>query len=355
MKKLIFILLLTAAAFVLLTACGRENPPPEETPPDETEEENYDIINPLTGEASDEDMSENRPYVFVLNNLKASLPQCGVEEADMYFEAVAEGGITRILGVFQEVENVGPIGSVRSARPYLVDIALSFDPIFIHAGGSDAAYSELYSQDVLHIDGVNGRWGTQIFYRDSERSQSAGYEHSLFTSGQKIKDIIFPMDDIRQTHKDGYSYGQTYAADGTPSDGDGAGYIKAYFSGSKSTSFEYDGGTGKYKVFDYDLPYIDGNTENQVSVTNVICLFTDISRISGDSSGRMNIRTTGGGDGYFACGGKLIPIRWQRDGVNSRFTYLLSDGTPLSLGRGTTYVCFLSGEDMAEYSEIKPE
>ena len=63
----------------------------------------------------------------------------------------------------------------------------------------------------------------------------------------------------------------------------------------------------------------------------------------------------GGGDGYFACGGKLIPIRWQRDGVNSRFTYLLSDGTPLSLGRGTTYVCFLSGEDMAEYSEIKPE
>lgn len=69
----------------------------------------------------------------------------GQSQADIIYECLAEGGITRMMGVYQSVEGVGMIGSVRSARPYYLELALGHDALYIHAGGSEDAYAKIRS------------------------------------------------------------------------------------------------------------------------------------------------------------------------------------------------------------------
>lgn len=84
-----------------------------------------------------------RPVAIMLNNLKEALPQLGQSQADVIYEVPAEGGITRMLAVYQSLDGVGKIGSIRSARPYYLELALGHDAIYIHAGGSEDAYAKI--------------------------------------------------------------------------------------------------------------------------------------------------------------------------------------------------------------------
>ena len=55
------------------------------------------------------------------------------------------------MGVYQDLEGVGDLGSVRSARDYYVSLALGHDAIYIHAGGSPQAYSAFLAAGPIHI------------------------------------------------------------------------------------------------------------------------------------------------------------------------------------------------------------
>ena len=133
-------LLLFVLALALLAGCGGgEGSGPDSEPgsaslpeepsvpviaPVEPEPEPvYPYANPLTGEGLEEDISGQRPIAIMINNLKKSLPQAGVSQADIIYEIPAEGGVTRLLALFQSVEGVGEIGTVRSARDYYVSLA----------------------------------------------------------------------------------------------------------------------------------------------------------------------------------------------------------------------------------------
>ena len=93
---------------------------------------------PLTGEVLDEPLTV-RPTAIVINNIRYALPHHGTSQADIIFEIMAEGGITRMMGLFSSVEGVGEIGTVRSARDYYVSLALGHDAVYLHAGGSPQA------------------------------------------------------------------------------------------------------------------------------------------------------------------------------------------------------------------------
>ncbi len=336
----------------LFTACGKQEPisldepskPAEQTEPapepvPEPAPEPEPIRNPLTGVVLEEDISAQRPYAVMLNNISVALPQYGVSQADIIYEVVAEGGVTRMLGVFQDVRGIGSIGSIRSARPYYIDLAQGHDAVYVHAGGSPQAYSDLRNKGIDHVDGVNGNT-PKLFFRDQARIRSAGYEHSMFTTGELLTDICGKLESIRHTHADDWKYPQTFADDATPK-GEDAPLVRAYFPGNKKTSFEYDAETKLYKVYEYGAPYVDGSDGKQVGVTNVLCLYTDVGQIRGDDKGRMTVRTTGSGDGLFICGGKAAEITWERPTVTDPFTYKLKDGSPLTLGVGHSYVCIL--------------
>lgn len=283
----------------------------------------------------------NRPVAVMLNNLKKAQPQLGNAQADIIYEVPAEGGITRMLGVFQTLEGVGDLGSIRSARPYYLELALGHDALFVHAGGSPEAYRDISAWDVDNMDGVNGGSDAKIFWRDAERRKNARYEHSLLTSGENILAYL-DQGHFRTEHEEGYETAQLFTEDGTPSDGVPAAHVTLRFSQYKTGQFDYDAESGRYLVSQYGAAYTDGNTGEQVGVTNLLVLETSIYVISGDTAGRLSVKLTGSGEGTYFCGGKAVPITWSKAERNSPLVYHRADGTPLALGKGTSYVCIMS-------------
>ena len=87
----------------------------------------------------------------------------------------------------------------------------------------------------------------------------------------------------------------------------------------------------------YDT-YVDGNTGEQVKVKNVLVLYTDVSSVSGDTAGRLKVRTTGTGKGLALCDGTVREITWSKSKNSSPLTYYTTDGQPLQLGVGSSYV-----------------
>lgn len=349
MKKKILPLILS---LLLLAACG-ENPPAESgeavsPAPSESVQPSYDppaagmqetvvsdFTNPLTGEPIAEEKVTQRPVAVMLNNIRIAMPMHGNSQADILYEVLAEGGITRMMGVYQDVSNVGDIGSVRSSRPYYLELALGLDAVYLHAGGSERAYEDISKWNVTALDCVRTTAYSDIFWRDQSRVKNNGYEHSVLTNGEKIAEN-FPNYSFRKEHEAGYSLEYTFVSDGTP-DGDTANKVTVNFSSSKTTTFTFDETSGKYLAEEYGKTFIDGNDQSQVAVTNLLVLKTRCKAY--DDYGRLEVDLSGfSGEGWYACGGKYIPIRWFKKDLNSPIVYTLEDGSALDLQIGNSYV-----------------
>ena len=311
-----------------------EKAPVEEEP---AEEVYTGPLNPLTGLPCEEDLSNTRPYAIMLNNLTKALPQYGVGKADIIYEVPAEGGITRMLALFSHITDLGNVGSIRSARDYYVQIARGHDAVYVHAGGSPGAYDLIASAGIDSIDGIKGKYNS-IFWRDAGRMASAGYEHSLFLTASVLEDYV--EKNHNTAHRDSYVNSLLFAPDGTPAGDNAAAQVNVtYYSGGKTTSFTYDEALGAYRVSQYGGKYTDGQDGEQLQRENVLVLSCPISKIPGDSAGRLTVGIIGSGTGYFACGGKYTEINWSKASATSEILYTLPDGTPLTLGAGTSYVC----------------
>ena len=284
-----------------------------------------------------QDIAQKRPVAVMLNNLKKALPQLGVSQADIIYEAPAEGGITRMLAVFQSVEEVGNIGSVRSARDYYVSLAMGHDALYLHAGGSPGAYAAIKNWGAAAFDCVNGPYEGTLFWRDKERRRSMGMEHSVLTSGSTISELM-PTYSYRLEHKEGYQYPAAFLAEGEKAQGEPGNRVSVEFSTYKTGVFTYQPETGLYLVEEYGAPYLDGNTGEQVAVKNILVLRTDVSGLQGDDAGRLSVRTTGTGTGQLFCDGTVQDITWSKAKHGAPLTYYGQNGQPLRLGVGPTYV-----------------
>ena len=103
-----------------------------------------DQVCPLNGkyytQTEREAWEKRRPLAVMIENHPEARPQSGLSEADVVFEAIAEGGVTRFMGMFYcEVQRFDTtLAPIRSARSYFVDWASGFNrPLYVHVGGAN--------------------------------------------------------------------------------------------------------------------------------------------------------------------------------------------------------------------------
>lgn len=326
---------------------------PTQTEPVETEPE-FLYFNPLTGEGLPE-YSTNRPYAIVFNNVKAAQPQYGVGQADILCEMMTEGGTTRCVGIFHDLADADTFGSIRSARPYMISLAQSFDAIFVHAGRSDEAKELLSSTGWDHIDGVHGSGAGNYFYRDQDRLD-AGYakEHTMFITPESIVAYAEKMG-LTFTRADAVEYGWSFSKGCSITGGGADSILIRYALGSstssrvKTTALTYNAESGLYAAAQYGADYIDAQTGDALTFRNVLVLRCNTVN-QGDTSGHLSIDLVGSGTGYYACGGSMVPILWSRGSTVDPFTFTLEDGTPLTLSVGKTYMGFVSTKSVIDFS-----
>lgn len=293
---------------------------------------------PLTGEPLAQPQLQ-RPIAVMLNNIKDAMPQHGVSQADILYEVLAEGGITRCMGIYGDISDVEKIGSIRSARKYYVDLARGYNAAYVHAGGSAEASSYLTGLRSMNLD---AGYSATHFYRDQWRLNN-GYsiEHTLFSSGEKILSFAATQN-VSTTLSEEKTYGMTFAE--TPEiSGQSGKKMTVYFhlngrpsGNTKKTVLTYDPEDGNYDAAQHGGSYVDGNTWKGISFRNVVVLRCATNLQSGGLL--LTVQTTGSGTGYFACDGKMIPIRWSRSSVTEPFRFTTESGDPVVFGVGSTYI-----------------
>ena len=328
--------ILTACLFsvMLMAGCSNSNetnmaleqPPAEETVvQEETEpiEELPAYRSALTGLPMEEE-SKVRPLAVMINNAPAARPQSGLTEADVIYEVLAEGGITRLVAIFQSQNTDKAIGPIRSIRPYLIDIGDSYEGILVHAGGSPAAYGILQKEKKADMDEI-GNAGS-YFWRESSRKAP----HNLYSSAQKLRE---------GADKLGYSIEtelpvMTFREPDEVIIGEEASRIDVQFLlESYKVTYEYDAESKLYKRFMNDEAHIDLNTNEQLQAANVMVLGADHKVL--DDVGRLSVDLASGGDALLFQRGKVLEGKWihKADDV-IRFVV---DNEEIPMYPGTTY------------------
>ena len=196
----------------------------------------------------------------------------------------------------------------------------------------DNGYRDYSEEDVRTLEKIKLLRSLQLDI-DTIRQLQRG----KLTSGETIVTQL-TEDGLLGPHEDGYRYEMTFLEDGTPQGGQSASVVTVPFSNYKTGVFRYDAASGLYRVEEYGEPYIDGNDNSQVAITNLLILRTACTVV--DDAGRLDVDLSQG-EGWYACGGQIIPITWSKGAAQNQLRYFTQDGQPLSLGAGKSYVCII--------------
>lgn len=296
-------------------------------------------INPLTGleDGISQELTERVPVAIMVSNSYNSLPQWGISQADIVFEMIAEGRITRFLALFQDPRDLEALGSVRSARPYFIDIAQGFGPIYMHFGGSVPAYEAIAARkDLIDMDGIRGGYEGSLYVRDPSRRKSIGLEHSVITNGQRIEEALAALDkDLKNPNpQPAFSFAQEHSA----RQGAAANKVTLTFSAKHKPWFTYDAQSGKYLRFQYGDPQMDAWYQQQISVTNLFVLRMPLKDVAGSDLALVEVNAIGKGSGYYCTGGQWVPITWSKAAYNKPLEYFAEDGSVLQVAPGNSFV-----------------
>ncbi|MBQ7968586.1 MAG: DUF3048 domain-containing protein [Clostridia bacterium] len=311
-------------------------PAPPETPK---------FFNPLTGEGCSEELSKMRPAAFMINNIKEALPQQGISGLDVLYECLAEGGITRLLMLTQDYTKLEVLGSIRSSRDYYLDFAQNHDALYFHAGGSEKAYSEIALRKIDNFDGVKGVT-SNFYYRDSWRLANMSKEHTLVISVDGIKKCINykgARTQLKEDFRSPFSFNKEVKAP----EGNDAKCVYIPFSTYQKPYLKYDSTTNTYKRWQYGEPHVDMTNNKQLEFTNILVLFCHHSGVL-DEKGRIEVTTTGTGEGYYISNGKYVPIKYSKNTVDSPLKLFNADNTPLEINVGKTYIAIVGNSTKSQ-------
>lgn len=158
----------------------------EDVEPQQSIAEENNTYSYLTGLPIAEEQKNKRPIAVMMSNIKSGCPQYGIEKAAVIYEAPVETRITRLMGIFEDWEDIEKIGYIRSSRDYFVYSALEHDAIYCHFGQATLYVGELLNSgrvDAISaaVAGINHP-AQYAFHRTVDRKAP----HNVITSGPDI-------------------------------------------------------------------------------------------------------------------------------------------------------------------------
>lgn len=281
------------------------------------------IYSPLTGNTVSKEQSELPVTGIMIENSPDARPQSGLNQAGVVFEAIAEGGITRFLTLWQETQP-DYVGPVRSVRPYYVDWLEGFDAAVAHVGGSPEALAKIKSDGVKDLDQfynsgpykrVSNRYAPHNMYTSLggllDLQKSKGWTSSTFTG--------FP----RKAAK--------------PSDAPTARTIDITISGALyNVHYDYDLASNSYKRVLAGKPHVDERSKEQISPKVVVAMVVPYS-ISSDGIHSV-YQTIGSGKTYVFQDGIATEGTWTKTSAKSQITFKDAAGNPIAFNAGQTWI-----------------
>ena len=345
MKKRIVVLALLGALLVTgVFACGKEEKKvTKKAPEPETETQEVVYVDPheglsqcdLCGEWISPEENALRPVACMIENSKACQPQYGTSNADIYYECPVEGGMTRMMVVFKNYNNMEKFGNIRSCRHYFAYFAHEYDAIYIHAGASDYANNGVLSAKYIDdFDAISGR-DEPYFHRDSSEHKAP---HNLYTSSQEITEGIAARG-FRTTLNEDYQKHFSFSEEDAPvmlENGGSAAKVSMYYPDSKPW-FEFNSSDGLYYRYEFNQAQTDGLTGQQLAVKNIIIQNMDVYELTRGSE-LLDMTFVGSGNGYYITNGKYVEINWRRDSEYDITHYYDLNGNELVINPGKTWI-----------------
>ena len=303
---------------------------------------------------------KHEPLGVMIENHTEARPQSGISFADVVYEAIAEGGITRFLTVFycQDADVVGP---VRSARTYYIDFLSEYGafPLYAHVGGANSdgkadALGQLETYGWVGVNDLNQfSIGFPVFLRDYDRlGRTVATEHTMYSSTTKLWDYAAKNRKITNVNEDGDKWDEDFIAytfkdDAALSARPAAQSIKYDFwdgYGDFGVLWTYDKTTNSYLRTNGGKPHTDLNTKKQLTAKNVVLLMMKESRANDGYEGNLHMLygTKGTGSAKVFIDGVVTDATWSKKSRTAHLYLKDKRGQDIELNRGTIWFSIVS-------------
>ncbi len=321
---------------------------------------------PLNGQlyskAQKKKWENRRPLGVAIENHLEARPQSGLAAADIIYEAVAEGGITRFLAVYY-CEDSPIIGPVRSARIYFLKLLQGYGnfPLYAHVGGANTpgpadALGEIRD---LGWDGYNGlnqfSVPFPIYYRDYDRLPGVATEHTMYSSTLKLWEFAKDKRKLTEKDEDGkwdddftpWKFKKDAKMENRGSTSPISFGFWDQFGNTYAVKWLYDKNSNAYKRQNGGADHIDKNTGKALVAKNIVIVFSDESPANdGYPGGHLLYDLTGTGNGLLFNDGKATKVTWRKNKAGDMMRFY-TGGKEVELVGGKTYVEILpTGNDV---------
>ena len=295
------------------------------------------ITSTLTGLKIDDATINDRPITAIMiENSPDARPQSGLNQAGVVFEAVAEGGITRFLTLWQDSEPTY-VGPVRSVRPYYLQWLQGFDAAVAHVGGSGEALQYIKDAGIKDLDQFHN---SGAYWRISSRYAP----HNMYTSLPKLRDV----EAQKGFGKPNYAPFERNEVE-VPNKNPTATSINFTLSGyTYNAHFDYVAATNSYNRSEGGKPHMvvdEAGAQTQLSPKVVIGLVLP----KGSNGIYSTYNTIGSGQAYIFQDGVVLPVTWHKSDPRANFYFTDASGAHVKLNPGQTWLTALGSTGDATY------
>ena len=296
-----------------------------------SENQNEEI---LTAEVEKKDIKifkgTDRPIAVMIDNHNEAWPQAGLNQAYLVYEAIVEGGETRLMALFKGV-TLDKIGPVRSSRHYFLDYAMENDAIYAHFGWSPQAQADIAQYNINNINGITESETT--FWRVKDKISP----HNAVTSTQALLKVAKAKGYKTTSNKK--SVLKYVPKEVNLEEGQGATSIIIPHSTLQKVKYEYDEQNQVYKRYARNKAQTDWDTGNSITTKNIIITFCDNYTLQdSEDKGRQGLRNIGTFNGYYITNGKAIKIKCIKEARNLQTKYEDMQGNEIEVNDGNTWI-----------------